>query len=546
MKYSLGVRHQRNLGQLPRLHAAKLGCTELTDRGIVRIRDYQNLQYGFLRGTRVTKAMRSQGVPEIGRAGQTQRREGQAGGAMKRHPLLVSAISGLLALCGVAAAQSDPAPRFAWAAALTGPSAQTTRHGGLPGSRIMSRPRIARGVGADGEGRVFIAGSFFGNCSLGKTELSSSGGADICVGCLSPGGDVLWFKRFGGAGTDHAFDVAADSKGNCLLTGMCGAEAQFDDVIPKTAASGDTFVAKLDPWGKVLWVQVTGGSALSGGNEICCDAQDNVLVVSNAYGAMTIGQERFPRAGGMSCLVLKYSSDGKPLWARQLAGSRRVMGRGIANDGDGNVLVAGEFIGTIRLGGLELTSADDQRDAFAAKYDGNGELKWARRTGGAGDDYARGIGGDAKGNAYVAGVAEGSRKLFLTKLNPHGEPLWTKDMPARRGEGCEIEVDSSGNSYISGQFVRDIRIGDDRLTAQGHTDMFVARFDADGNTVWTHHIPGDSAAANFAIALDKTGALTVAGSFSGALDFGGIKMRAVGGADSFIARMTPPAKHSRR
>ena len=43
-----------NLGQLPELNAAELGYTQLTDRGIARIRDYQSLEYVFLWGTRIT------------------------------------------------------------------------------------------------------------------------------------------------------------------------------------------------------------------------------------------------------------------------------------------------------------------------------------------------------------------------------------------------------------------------------------------------------------------------------------------------------------
>ena len=43
-----------DLGNLPRLKAAELGYTKLTDRGIARIRDFPNLEYVFLWGTRIT------------------------------------------------------------------------------------------------------------------------------------------------------------------------------------------------------------------------------------------------------------------------------------------------------------------------------------------------------------------------------------------------------------------------------------------------------------------------------------------------------------
>ena len=43
-----------DLGDLPRLNAIELGYTQLTDRGVAKIRDYQNLEYVFLWGTRIT------------------------------------------------------------------------------------------------------------------------------------------------------------------------------------------------------------------------------------------------------------------------------------------------------------------------------------------------------------------------------------------------------------------------------------------------------------------------------------------------------------
>lgn len=43
-----------NLRPLPRLNAAELGYTKLTDRGIAKICDYPNLEYVFLWGTRIT------------------------------------------------------------------------------------------------------------------------------------------------------------------------------------------------------------------------------------------------------------------------------------------------------------------------------------------------------------------------------------------------------------------------------------------------------------------------------------------------------------
>jgi len=66
-------------------------------------------------------------------------------------------------------------------------------------------------------------------------------------------------------------------------------------------------------------------------------------------------------------------------------------------------------------------------------------LIWAKQFGGTGDDYARGIDIDASGNIYVSGVfsnsidfdgliltAAGSSDIFLIKMDSNGNIIWGK------------------------------------------------------------------------------------------------------------------------
>ena len=77
------------------------------------------------------------------------------------------------------------------------------------------------------------------------------------------------------------------------------------------------------------------------------------------------------------------------VWARQAGGTINDEGFGIAVDGSGNSYVTGLFEATATFGPGEanettLTSADGD-NVFVAKYDGPGELVWAKRAGGTSD-----------------------------------------------------------------------------------------------------------------------------------------------------------------
>ena len=202
------------------------------------------------------------------------------------------------------------------------------------------------------------------------------------------------------------------------------------------------------------------------------------------------------------------------------------MGRAISVDGTtGAVLVAGEFTGTISVGGIPLTSAGG-KDVYVAQYNRDGTLGWAKRFGGAGDDYARGIDADPQGGLWLSGVfmgdvafdgaalssIGGDKDTFVARLNANGAVMWAKafggDGP---DEGNEIEVGSDGHARIAGEFSGTITLGDNEFVSRGARDLFLGSLDADGNVEWATVAGGDAAApgqleiddVNYAIAWDE-------------------------------------------
>ncbi|MBM4089125.1 MAG: hypothetical protein FJ276_06815, partial [Planctomycetes bacterium] len=462
----------------------------------------------------------------------------------------------------IAGLQSDDAsgatsmgsrPTVAWSASVGGQSDTVRRR--LPvrgGHGHIQLPRVMRGVGAAPDGCTYAGGSFLGTVQLGGIELTSAGGPDTMLAAFNQAGQVKWFKRFGGAGADYVFDVACDSRGAVLVTGMCSTGTQFGRHTVQSLGFSDTFTAKLDADGNALWVATAGGHRLSGGNEVAVDGADNVLVIANAHGDFAAGATTFRHRGGTDAYVLKYTPDGKLGWVRSIAGPQNEQGRGIAGDARGNVIVVGEFTGTLNLGGSTLTADSEQRDVFAVKYDPNGQQRWALRFGSVAADYARGVGCDREGNSYISGVfggtvAFGERQLtsgssgpniFLLKLSSDGVVLWAQSLPCGgRCEGCEIEVDEAGNAVISGQFHGAIQIGSHLLTATGPSDMFVAKFNAEGRAVWARHLPTQGHAANFALASHHDDRVTLVGTYSYRLELDQFELVAPAGGGAFVATL---------
>ncbi|MBI2968117.1 MAG: SBBP repeat-containing protein [Bacteroidetes bacterium] len=113
--------------------------------------------------------------------------------------------------------------------------------------------------------------------------------------------------------------------------------------------------------------------------------------------------------------------------------------------------------------------------------------------------------------------------------------------------GYSIATDGSGNAYITGSFNAttdfDPGPGVANLTPNGITDIFLAKYDADGNYVWAKNI-GSINGYNYGydITVDNSGNVLVTGSFRNIVDFdpgpGTADLTSVGGAtpDIFFAK----------
>lgn len=413
---------------------------------------------------------------------------------------------------------------------------------------------VSRGVTTDNLGNAIITGSFTGKAYLDNQEINSAGYQDIFLAQYGNKGEVRWVKRFGAQGRDFAFDIVkADKDGNSIITGLFSNQVDFDKFTLRSVGSGDMFTAKIDPSGKVIWAKQAGGSRLDGGNEVVTDASGNALVITNTYGTVTVGDVVLNHQGKQDIFIVKYDSNGNFLWTKQIAGAGDEQGRGIGVDKQGNVLITGEFTDTLSFGSKKIESSSILKDIFLAKYDSSGNLLWAKSFGTTGEDYGRGIGADAAGNIYFSGVfsgsvkfgnktlnsVEGSKDIFLAKTDASGNILWVRQMGGSGpDEGCEIEVDEQGNTYISGEFPNNATFESTVLKSAGFRDVFTAKFDSQGKLIWIKQSGGSSDDVNYAISLDTAKRVTIVGTFSGNTTFGDYLMKAVGNSvDFFVARL---------
>jgi hypothetical protein len=160
------------------------------------------------------------------------------------------------------------------------------------------------------------------------------------------------------------------------------------------------------------------------------------------------------------------------------------------------------------------------RDAFLMKFHANGELRWKRQFGSSADENVTAMKTSASA-VYVAGsttgaldgTAQGSDDIFITKFDLDGNQLWTRQIGTVASDVAENLSIGSDGFYIVGR-----TDGDLSGTSAGGTDIFVAKLDFDGALLWLRQLGSPAFDAAYGIDLDVTGTSYIVGATAGDLD----------------------------
>lgn len=317
-------------------------------------------------------------------------------------------------------------------------------------------------------------------------------------------------------------------------------------------------------------VTIFGGSSNEETLSIAVDSNGNMYssgffngVVDFNPGAAT---ESLTSLGSLDAFVSKFDSSGNYLWAIRLGNSGGDSAKSIAVDGSGNVLVAGDFYGTVDFdpaAGIANLTSSGQGDIFIAKFDTYGNFIWAKSMGGSSADSGIFLAVDSVGNSAITGLfsgsvdfdpgletttltSDGDWDIYVSKFDPNGNFLWSK---RRGGTGRDIGdgvgFDSAGNLYSSGIFSGSVDFDPgpetSTLTSFGSNDVFISKFDTSGNYLWAKKFGGSSSDGSAPVSVDSSGNIYLSGDFSGTVDFDPtdtvLNLTAAGSKDNYISKL---------
>ena len=361
---------------------------------------------------------------------------------------------------------------------------------------------------------------FIAGATAGSLGNPNAGNSDTWIAKYDSQGNLLWNQQLGTPDLDRFQGVATDPNGDVYLAGstLRTVEGSFN-------IDSDAYLAKYDSQGNLLWNQQLGSPSGS---------EEPIGVVTDLNGDLYIsGSTRgTPGGGGSSAWLAKYDSQGNLLWNQPLAASGAEISAGLAVDNSGNLY----------LSGVRDQASDGNGDALLAKYDSQGNLLWSQQLGSAEAeyDYSQAVTTDSIGNVYISGGTNGSlgggnagqNDAWVAKYDSQGNLLWTRQLGTAGNDSSDaIATDSEGNVYLSG--FTNGTLGEANA---GGGDAWVAKYDTQGNLLWIEQLGSPQRDDSQGVGVDSNGNLYLSGSTEGTLD--GLN---AGGSDAWLTQISQPS-----
>lgn len=223
------------------------------------------------------------------------------------------------------------------------------------------------------------------------------------------------------------------------------------------------------------WSFGIGGTA-SESIQAIADGGNGTTVITGAYGSQNFdfdpsaGQSEISPVGGYDIFLAKYDNDSL-LWVRSLAGTGFSSSGDLAILANGDILVTGNINGVVNFdpnGTYEL-DAGTGSDAYVARYDSDGNFISAFAFEGSGQTSGAAIEVDGSGNIYVSGLLSDSADFdpgagttfinnstggfYLAKYTSAGAFQWAIPVTGVGGTDVkDLQVTPDGTAYLTGLF----------------------------------------------------------------------------------------------
>lgn len=293
-------------------------------------------------------------------------------------------------------------------------------------------------------------------------------------------GQSYFQKTYGSTTTDRGRQIIKLKDNNFAIIGS------------STGAFQGIKLIKVDSSGNPIWQKSFFSPDILHYNY--CDS----FLESQDSGFIIAGNTGYTSAYGRDICLIKLNSAGDTIWTKIYAGPSLAYYRAEANE------IIHTSDGGYAITGNERGSWD--KDVFLIKTDSNGNVQWSKSYGGSDDDVGLSLKQTEEGGfvitGYTSSFGNGSRDVYLLKVNSNGSLLWTRTYGGIFWDFANhIEVTNDNGFVVTG-------CSSNNVTG---FDLFIMKTDSSGNTVWANTYGGDEDEVGISVKQINDGSYIVTG-----------------------------------
>jgi uncharacterized protein (DUF2249 family) len=350
------------------------------------------------------------------------------------------------------------------------------------------------------------------------TATITPSNSDLFIAKYDTNGNYLWAGKIGSTSTDTLTSFDIDNANNLYLTGAMGAVTDFDTSAASLTldpANGTGFLAKYNSAGTVTYAY----NLSTTGTKVIVDSPSAIL---NLYGSFT-GYRDFDLSASTSFFYTditnsffsRYTLDAGYGYTKQIGNYATVSSTTyVATDVSGFVYNSGNFGNTLDLNPSAATTnvtSGGWTDFYISKYAPTGDLVWAKSISGPLFNGVNAMNTDPNGNIYVMGRFLGTvdfdpsanianlvstnnvtTDVFIAKYDTNGNFLWAKKFDGNFTVS-DIKFDPNGNLYYLARFSGTVDLDPSptntvSYTSVGIANLIFSKFNPQGDMVWANAI----------------------------------------------------------
>ncbi len=298
--------------------------------------------------------------------------------------------------------------------------------------------------------------------------------------CLALSALAGWERTYGGSGIEYGSSIVQTFDDGYIIAGV---------IDPSIGMDSDIYLLRLNSFGDTIWTQAHGDYGEDRGKSVI-QTSDSCFIVS-----------AYHWSGGYSDIrLLKLDTLGDTIWVKTYDWFSPFNAYSLETASDGGFLLFGSYYNTI-------TGSDD---FHLIRLNSDGDTVWTNCYGdSSSEDYCY-SGVQTSDGGYIIGgdsypSGDSLPDIYLIKVNAFGDIIWERVYSDSSYFSCKSITRTLDNGFVI--------TGSKATCDTGHyTNVYVAKFDEYGDTVWTRDYGGCYSEVGYSLVNCPDGGYIITGS----------------------------------